>query len=99
MPSAMRPAAWRPYWRPRSRGGPDISISGKGSVMAAASSHMGPRTGGPQTPRIRRAPPPDLGRLLEGVRELQHAPVVLRAPDDLDSHRQAVVREAAGDGD
>src|SRR2546425_12226628 len=85
MPRAMRPAAWRPYWRPRSRGGPDISISGNGSVMVAASSHM----------RIGWPTPPHLRGLLERVRELEHAPVVLVTSHDLDADGQPVVGEAA----
>src|SRR2546421_12499991 len=55
----------------------------------------------------RRASWPDLRRLLEGVRELQHAEIIAVTPDDLDADRQPLRRERrghrhrrmAGDGD
>src|SRR4051794_13965985 len=63
--------------------------------------------GGPILNSDRRPLLPDLGRLFEGVRELQHAEVVAVAPDDLQANRQSVGREArrhrdrrqAGDAD
>ena len=39
------------------------------------------------------------GRLLEGVRELQHAEIVAVAADDLQTDRQPVVGEPAGHRD
>ena len=35
------------------------------------------------------APAADVSRLLEGIGQLQHAPIVVVAPDDLDSNWQA----------
>src|SRR5882672_2689524 len=46
-----------------------------------------------------RALLPIAGRLLEGVRELQHAEVVAVAADDLQADRQAFAREAGGHRD
>lgn len=45
----------------------------------------------------RRPPSPDLRRLLEGVGELQDTEVVVMTTDDLDSDRQPLGGEAAGD--
>src|ERR1700735_1119200 len=41
MPLRVRAAAGRPYWRPRSCGGPDTSMSGNGSVMVGPGSLFG----------------------------------------------------------
>jgi hypothetical protein len=43
-----------------------------------------------------RTPFPVLCGLLEGMRELKHAPVVMVAPDDLDTHGQSARGEPAG---
>src|SRR5215211_1611041 len=48
--------------------------------------------------RLRPAPPV-IGRALEGVRELEHAPVVTGAPDDLQADRETFRSEARGNGD
>src|ERR1700751_1786124 len=45
-----------------------------------------------------RAAAGDVGGLLEGVGELQDAPVVVMPADDLEADGQAALRKGAGDG-
>ena len=56
---------------------------------------VSPDLGGDLSER-RRSAAPVIGRALEGVRELEDAPVVAGAPDDLQSDRETLSGEAAG---
>src|SRR6266849_10850047 len=83
----MRPAAGSPYCRPRSRGDPETSISGKGSLMPASIMRSGP---------VRNGVTPDDAKRRDHRNREEHAdrPRDLAARDDAEDHQRRMDLDA-----